>query len=205
MVTFVIVLAFPAITFAAFGVASSLLRHRPRALDGPLGWFLYCGLLLIPLAAILLARPDFLAARFAWRAWTPLWVAAGVAVALGLYGGELWRVGWQEPDEPTIWVGPPGRRGYALMMLLVGYGVVAEEIVWRGYLTEFGLAFASAAFALIHWHFGAWHLIFTFAAGLLWGSLMLFEEGLYGCVASHLTYNALVLARMRRRDSHPAP
>src|SRR5262249_51484476 len=77
--------------------------------------------------------------------------------------------------------------------------VVAEEVVWRGYLTpEIGILFASAAFALHHFHFGWRHVLFAAVAGLLWGALFRIEDGLYSPIAAHLTYNALAWAWLRR-------
>jgi membrane protease YdiL (CAAX protease family) len=197
MVTFVIVLAFPAILFVAYGIAYVLLRRKREALEGALGFGLYCALLLVPAVAVS-GRPGLLAGCFAFSAWSPAWVAAGVAVAVALYAVQR-LLARRVPEEPRVWVGPPGRWGFALLMLPVAYVVVAEEVVWRGYLTpEIGVPLASAAFALHHYHFGWRHVIFSFGAGLLWGALFRLEGGLYTPIASHLTYNALAWAWMRR-------
>jgi membrane protease YdiL (CAAX protease family) len=204
MVT-LIVLAFPAIVFAGYGAAYALLRRRPELLTGAPGFALYCALLTIPLVAVVLDSADRLRERFEFGAFTPAWAALGVAVGLALWGAR-WLTARRTAGEARVWVGPPGRAGYALLMLPVAYVVAAEEVVWRGYLTPaVGLPLASAAFALHHYHFGWRHVLFAFGAGLVWGALFLLEDRLYACMASHLTYNALAWAWLRRRDSQPAP
>jgi membrane protease YdiL (CAAX protease family) len=210
MLTLVIVLAFPAILFLGYGTAYALLRRKPEVLTGAWGFVLYLALLTIPVVAVLLDSPRALAERFVVSIWTPAWIAAGVAAGLTLWGVQR-LVARREKDEARVWAGPPGWGGYFLLMLPVGYVVVAEEVVWRGYLTtEIRVLFASAAFALHHYHFGWRHVVFAFAAGLAWGALFLAEDRLYSAITSHLTYNALAWAWMRRpagqgRDTQPGP
>src|SRR5262249_9682669 len=136
--------------------------------------------------------------RFAVGAWTPAWVAGGGAVGLALWGAQR-LVSGPAPTETRVWVGPPGWGGYLLLMLPVAYVVAAEEVVWRGYLTgRIGILWAAAAFALHHYHFGWRHVLFSLGAGLVWGALFLAEDRLYAAVVSHLTYDALAWAWMRR-------
>lgn len=204
MTAFVIALSFPAILGVGYGIASALLRRRPQALNGALGFALYCALLTIPLVAVMIDSPEQLRERFAFTDWTGAWIAGGVVVGLGLWGVQWLLQRGGQGGEAQIWIGPPGWAGYALLLLPVAYVVVAEEVVWRAYLTpKIGLALASAAFALHHYHFGWRHVVFSCGAGLVWGAIIVLEDRLYGAIASHLTYNALAWAWLRRERSCP--
>jgi membrane protease YdiL (CAAX protease family) len=210
MNTLGIVLAFPLIVLFGYAVAYLLLRRDTKALAGMTGFVLYLALLAIPLVAVLVESPDLPPELFAGRAVTPAWIAAGIAVGL-----TLWRVqrltARREAVEPGIWVGPPGWAGFVLLMAPVTYIVVAEEIVWRGYLTPalserlgpwLGVPLAALAFGLHHYHFGLRHVVFSFAFGLVLAALFLVEGRLFAAVTAHLVYNALAWAWMRKQ-AHP--
>jgi membrane protease YdiL (CAAX protease family) len=210
VLTLFVVLAFPALLAVGYGAASLLCRRRPGWLAGWPGLLLYLALLTVPLAAVLAGSPGLLARGLAPAPASAAWAAAGVAVGLALWvarrpGAPVGARPGSPP--PRVWVGAPGWAGYAALMPAVAYVVVAEELVWRGYLLpRVGPVLAAAAFALHHYHFGARHVVFAFAAGLAWEALALSEGRLYAAVASHLTYDALAWAWLRRRSpGHDRP
>jgi membrane protease YdiL (CAAX protease family) len=195
-----IVLGFPLILTAGYGLAFVLSGRNVRLLGGAVGFLLYIALLTIPLIAVLLARPNLPGSALAWLPATPWWLVAGAAAGLALWGVQLAAPGRTPDASATVWVGPPGPGGFALVMLPVCYVVFAEELVWRGFLVpEVGMPLSAAAFALHHYHFGLRHIVFTIGAGLVWGALFLLADTLWPAVVSHLTYNALAWRWMRRK------
>jgi membrane protease YdiL (CAAX protease family) len=202
----VIVLCFPLILTAGYGLAYFLSGRNRRFLLGPAGFVLYLALLAIPLVAVIAHRPALPGEVLTWGDWTAVWLVAGLAAGLVLWGAQflLQRRGPVEDVSP-IWVGPPGWAGFLLLMVPVAYIVVAEELVWRGFLLPalgrpaVGLPLSSLAFALHHYHFGARHVVFSLFAGLVWGVLFLASGDLWPAVVSHLSYDALAWGYLRRR------
>jgi membrane protease YdiL (CAAX protease family) len=200
-VVLLIVLAFPLILTAGYGLAFVLSGRDRQMLAGPLGFALYLALLAIPLVAVIVERPELPAEVLVWHTWALAWVVAGLVC-----GGALWSlqigVFLRAASDSTspVWVGSPGWLGFALLLLPVTAIVAAEEIVWRGYLQgEIGLPLSAAAFALHHYHFGWRHVGFAFLAGLVWGGLFLAAGDLWPAIASHLVYNALAWSYLRHR------
>jgi membrane protease YdiL (CAAX protease family) len=196
-----LVLGFPVILTAGYALAFVLSGRDREVLAGPAGFALYLALLSVPFLAVLFARPGLPGEVLGGSACTSWWALAGVACGVALWGVQAALLA-RRSDSPgsPIWVGPPGRVGFALMMTAVGYIVFAEEFVWRGWLLgEVGLVLSAGAFALHHYHFGWRHVAFSFAAGLAWGGLFLAGEGLWAGFASHLVYNGLAWAHLRRR------
>jgi membrane protease YdiL (CAAX protease family) len=206
MLAFLLVLGFPLILMLGYGLAHVLTRHNRRLLLGALGFFLFLALLTIPLTAVLVDKPQMLENVLAWQTWTPAWIAAGIVSGMLLWALQRILTRREVPtSESPIWVGPQGWGGFGLLLLPVACIVLAEELVWRGFLmTAIGLPLSSAAFALHHYHFGARHVVFAFLAGLVWGGLFLVADELWPALASHMTYNALAWARLRKRASGPA-
>ena len=119
-----------------------------------MGFALYLILLLIPFVAVGLSDEPYIAFDL-WR-WDPVWLVAGAGVGLLLAGFQALTVR-PNTNEASIWLGWPGWVGFVALMVAVGYIVVAEEVIWRGYLAlllgenlgpAMGLVLSSAAFAL---------------------------------------------------------
>jgi membrane protease YdiL (CAAX protease family) len=203
MLALIIVLAFPLILAIGYALAFLLTGRDRRVLLGPVGFALYLVLLSFPLTAVLVEMPEMLAKALVWHTWTPAWIVAGIVTGLVLWAFQRFLVRRDVPtSESPIWVGPPGWSGFALLMLPVAYIVVAEEVVWRAYLMRvIGLLLSSAAFALHHYHFGARHVVFALLAGMVWGGLLQFVDELWPALASHMTYDVLAWAYLRRRAS----
>lgn len=197
----VIVLCFPFLLSAGYGLAFMLSRGNRDFLLGPAGFLLYVALLTVPLVTVVAARPRLPGRLLAWGDWGAVWLIVGLAVGVALWGVQVVFPGRTPVDAASkVWVGPPGSRGFAALMVPVGYIVLAEELVWRGFLLSvIGLPLSSAAFALHHYHFGMRHIVFSFLAGLVWGGLFLTAENLWPAVASHLAYNALAWRHLRRQ------
>jgi membrane protease YdiL (CAAX protease family) len=196
-----LVLGFPLILLAGYALVFVLSGRNASLLAGPIGFLLYLALLAIPLIALLVARPELPGEVLVWRRWTAGWIMVGAASGMALWGMRwLLRGQAEETTASPIWLGPAGRLGFAVLMVPVTYLVVAEELVWRGYLLpEIGLLLSAGAFALHHYHFGARHVLFAFFAGLVWGGLFVLFHELWPSIASHLTYNALAWGYLRRR------
>jgi membrane protease YdiL (CAAX protease family) len=204
MLALVTVLSFPLLLAAGYGLAFVLSGRDARVLLGPAGFLLYLALLAVPLTVVLASEPELPAKALAWGPWSPAWLALGLAAGLGLWGLQLVFPGRRPPTDGAsspIWVGPPGRAGFALLLVPVGCIVLAEELVWRAFLQQWiGVPLAALAFALHHYHFGARHILFSFVAGLVWGALFLAAgNNLWPALASHLLYNALAWRHLRRR------
>jgi membrane protease YdiL (CAAX protease family) len=201
----VIVLAFPLILAAGYGFAFVLSGRDQRVLSGPVGFALYLVLLAIPLAAVLVERPELPGEVLGTGAWLPAWMMVGLAGGVALWVLQV-AVFLRTPSDSSspVWVGPPGWIGFAFLLAPVTGIVVAEELIWRGYLSaEIGLLLSAAAFALHHYHFGWRHIGFAFLAGLSWGALFGAAENLWPSIASHLLYNALAWSYLRRRAGSP--
>jgi membrane protease YdiL (CAAX protease family) len=208
MLALIIVLAFPLILTLGYPLAFLLTGRDRRVLLGPVGFVLYLFLLSFPLTAVLVEAPEMPAEMLVSHMWTPAWIVAGIVTGLVLWAFQRILVRRDMPTwESPIWVGPPGWSGFALFMLPVAYIVVAEEVVWRAYLMSVtGLLLSSAAFALHHYHFGARHVAFALLAGMVWGGLLQIAEELWPALASHMTYDVLAWAYLRRRASRvPRP
>jgi membrane protease YdiL (CAAX protease family) len=91
----------------------------------------------------------------------------------------------------------------ALLALTTG-AILAEEVLWRGYLYRFlesyemfppaaALGLAALSFGSIHLHFGLRGAATKCIAGLAWGGLFLLTGSLLAPVASHLAFNVLAL------------
>ncbi len=97
---------------------------------------------------------------------------------------------------------PRRRPSWAACAVLFGH-IVAEEIVWRGWLLEHlrkvegplpALVVGSVLFALSHYSTQgqravAWHGVL----GLVFGGLYLLSEGLVAPLVSHMAYNGLAM------------
>jgi membrane protease YdiL (CAAX protease family) len=201
-----VVLSFPLLLTAGYGLAFLLSGRNPRLLVGPVGFVLYLVLLTVPLAAVLVAQPGLPGEVLGWRKGTAAWLAAGLGGGVALWGAQLVLPGRASAGAPSrVWVGPPGRAGFAVLMVPVAYVVLAEELVWRGFLLpRLGLLLSAVAFGLHHYHFGARHVVFASLAGLAWGGLFLAAGELWPAVAAHLAYNALAWRHLRRA-ARPAP
>lgn len=187
--TLAIVLCFPALVTLGYAAAWLLAGRDPRALVGRAGLLLYASLLAVPLLAVVRTNPDL-----PWHP-APAWALGGVAA-----GWALWRVqrALARREAAPLWAGAAGWTGYARLMALVACLVVAEEVVWRGYLlAEVGLVASSLAFAAHHYFFGPRHVAFTALAGLAWGGLYLLSGSLVPPVASHLVFNVLAWHHLR--------
>lgn len=207
VLTLLVVLSFPLILLVGYGILILLCGRDPSVATGPAGFLLYVALLTIPLGMVLATHYFRASAALAWRPSQVAWLPAGVLVGLGLWSVQRRGLPGRTPDaSERTWVGPRGRIGFALLLLPVSYIVLAEEVVWRAYLAiELGVPISAAAFALHHFHFGLRHVVFSFLAGLVWGSLFNLAENLWPAVASHLVYNALAWRHMRRSASDPVP
>jgi membrane protease YdiL (CAAX protease family) len=202
MATLILVLCFPLLLTAGYGLLYLLSGRNVRLLTGAVGFALYVALLSVPLVAVLTTHLDRVRASLAWGANDALWVALGLAAGLALWPAQRWGLPGQTPDAgERVWVGPPGAAGFALLMLPVAYVVAAEEVVWRAYLVpELGLVLSSAAFALHHYHFGLRHVAFSFLAGAACGGLFVAAASLWPAIVAHLVYNALAWRHMRRTN-----
>lgn len=200
MLTLLVVLSFPLLLFVGYGLLFVLSGRDQRVMTGPAGFVLFVVLLTIPAGVVLGTYAGRVTEALAWHLSTTVWLPAGALVGLGLWGVQRWGLPGQTPEASArVWVGPPGRIGFALLLVPVAYIVLAEELVWRAYLMpELGLALSAAAFALHHYHFGLRHVIFSLLAGLVWGGIFMLAESLWPAVASHLVYNALAWRHMRR-------
>jgi membrane protease YdiL (CAAX protease family) len=201
-----VVLGFPLLLGVGYGLLFVVSGGNPRVMTGPAGFLLYLVLLTVPAGVVLGTHPARVAESLAWRVSALAWLPVGVVLGLALWGVQHWGLPGRSPDASTrVWVGPAGGVGFTLLLVPVAYAVLAEEVVWRAYLTlEVGLPLAAAAFALHHYHFGLRHTAFSFLAGLAWGGLFHFAANLWPAVASHLMYNALAWRHMRRSASESA-
>lgn len=207
MPTLPVVLGFPLLLMVGYGLAYVLAGRNGDVLLGPVGFLLYLLLLSIPTGMVWLTHGSRVSESLVWDSSMRLWVPAGILLGMMLWGVQLWGLPGRTPEAgERVWVGPPGRVGFALLLVPVAGIVLAEEMVWRAYLIPaLGLLASSAAFSLHHYHFGLRHVVFAFLAGLTWGGLFLLAGSLWPGVASHLVYNALAWRHMRQaRASAPA-
>jgi membrane protease YdiL (CAAX protease family) len=206
MVTLLVVLGFPLLLAVGYGLLFLLSGRDLRVVTGPAGFVLYLVLLTIPAGVVLRTYPGRAAEALAWPVSALALLPGGALVGLALWGVQRWGLPGRTPEaSDRVWVGPPGRIGFAVLLVPVAYIVLAEELVWRAYLMpELGLVLSAAAFALHHYHFGLRHVVFSLVAGLVWGGLFALAESLWPAVASHLVYNALAWRHMRRSASEAA-
>lgn len=200
MLTLLVVLTFPLLLGAGYTVLFLLSGRNVDTLTGPAGFLLYVLLVTIPAAFVLATHPGDLASAAAWRVSTLLWLLPAPLVGIALWGVQRWGLPGKTPEaSERVWVGPAGPGGFALLLIPVGYIVLAEELVWRAYLVgQLGLPLSAAAFALHHYFFGLRHVVFAFIAGLVWGVLFALSESLWPGAASHFVYNALAWRHMRQ-------
>jgi membrane protease YdiL (CAAX protease family) len=206
MVTLFVVLGFPLLLAVGYGLLFVLSGRDLRVVTGPAGFVLYLVLLTIPAGVVLGTYSGRAAEALAWPVSAMAWLTGGALVGLALWGVQRWGLPGRTPEaSDRVWVGPPGRVGFAVLLVPVAYIVLAEELVWRAYLMpELGLVLSAAAFALHHYHFGLRHVVFALLAGLVWGGLFALAESLWPAVTSHLVYNALAWRHMRRSASEAA-
>ncbi len=143
----------------------------------------------------------------------------GVAFGVALYHAE--RRAWRAlaPPPPAISTGIDRRYltdgkttetvrhlqalPVPLLLPLITCVVVAEEVLWRGYLIGYtegvlgvppaaALAASALAFGVNHLYFGLRNAAAKAVEGFVWGLLFLFG-GLLAPVLSHLTFNLLAL------------
>jgi membrane protease YdiL (CAAX protease family) len=203
VLTLLVVLSFPLLLAIGYALLFVLSGRDLSVMTGPAGFVLYGVLLAVPTGVVLATSASRVFESLVWRAAALPWISAGALVGLGLWGVQQWAMPGRTPDASArIWVGPRGWIGFAVLLMPVSYGVLAEEVVWRAYLVpELGLPLSAAAFALHHYHFGLRHVVFSFLAGLVWGGTFMLVENLWPSVASHLVYNALAWRHMRQSAS----
>jgi len=188
-----VVLSFPGLVSAGYLAAHVL---APRLATGAGGLALYVLLLCVPLAAVMAHDPSCAAGLLADPG---PWLLVGVLSGPALWWLQAALPGKQPDASVAVYPGPPGAVGFALVMVPVALIVVAEEIVWRGFLQpRLTPGPAALAFALHHLFFGWRHFGFSFLAGLVWGALFAVSGSLWPGVVSHLIYNALAWREMRR-------
>ena len=202
-----VVLAFPLILVFGYGTAYLLSGRSRRLLEGFAGFMLYLLLLAIPLLIVLITEPELPGKVLGSSKWTPGWVLAGLGSGLVLWFAQcLVSKRGRSASASPIWVGPRNWCGFWIMMVPVSYIVVAEELVWRGFLmTALGLPLSALAFALHHYHFGLRHIVFAFGAGIVWGGLFLAAGELWPAIVSHLAYNVLAWLSLRRLGAKTEP
>lgn len=200
MLTLIVVLAFPLLVSAGYGLLFLLSGRNQHITIGPTGFLLYLLLVTIPLGFVLCTHPGHISSALVWRASTLLWVLPGGLAGIALWGVQMWGLPGRTPDaSERVWVGPAGPIGYTLLLVPVAYIVLTEELVWRAYLIpEIGLLLSAAAFSLHHYYFGLRHVVFSFIAGLIWGAFFIVSESVWPAAVSHFAYNALAWRHMRR-------
>jgi membrane protease YdiL (CAAX protease family) len=206
VLTLLIVLGFPLLLTVGYGLLFVLSGRDMRVVTGPAGFVLYLVLVTIPAGVVLGTYPGRASKALAWPVSAMAWLSGGALAGLALWGVQRWGLPGRTPEaSERVWVGPPGRIGFVLLLVPVAYIVLAEELVWRAYLLpELGLLLSAAAFALHHYHFGLRHVVFSLLAGLAWGGLFILAGSLWPAVVSHLVYNALAWRHMRRSASGAA-
>ncbi len=133
-------------------------------------------------------------------------VSLGIAVLTGIvyYGLERWRLQIGHKGSLRIAGNLPraDRRGLLLLGLLV-WTALAEEILYRWYVLQIPLAYGlfppvacilltGIAFALSHHHFGTSTMISRGIFGSLLALPVLYSGDLVFPVVAHVTYNTLV-------------
>ena len=188
MLTLLLVLGFPLVLATGYaGVFTAARMARGRAgIEAAQSWApnLFPLFLLVPAIAVVATDPQLLR-RFAPPASHAFAISVG-AIALGaaLFFGESRLNGWRQRrrNEPSALDGiilVP-----ALLPLLSLTVVLAEELVWRGYLlTRFtsqydlprvvALVIAAAFFAIHHGHFGVLTASYKGFCAVIWGLLFL--------------------------------
>ncbi len=223
MVTLVLVLGFPlvlAIGYAAVFTVARMARGR-AGIEAAERWapYLFPVFLLVPLAAVLIAAPELLP-RFTARP-RQGWTVVPGAVAFGalLFFGEAkltlwWRRRSKKPSALDGMMLVP-----ALLPFLSLFVVLAEELVWRGYLLTrltdhhglapaLALVIAGTFFAIHHGHFGPFTAVYKGLCAIVWGLLFLKTGSLIPPVIAHLTADFLAwrqLLRMAKAVEEPEP
>ncbi|MGH8883983.1 MAG: CPBP family intramembrane glutamic endopeptidase [Egibacteraceae bacterium] len=231
-----VVLGFPLILGAgfllAFLVHRALFGHSSTPRFEKSGHYLYLGLLLIPLALVVLDRraEGGIAALFephashpAW--WGPVWLAVGVLLGSALFAAELWGTvllrALPRVRRATAHLVVEGRTAsltggveHPLRFLTLTVVIVLiEEIIWRGHLTEFlvtqwgvpwpaSLAVSGVAFGLNHAYFGLRNVAFKALSGVAWGVLLTVSGLLWAAIVSHLTFDLWVWGRLLKGRGH---
>ncbi|MBV9070073.1 MAG: ATP-binding cassette domain-containing protein [Acidobacteria bacterium] len=211
MLTLFLVLGFPLVLAVGYGAvftAARMARGRSGIeTAGKLAPYLFPLFLLIPLAAVLAAEPD-LPRRFAPpRNYGWAISLGGIALGAVLFFGESQLNGWWQRRRNK----PSALDGMVLVPALLPFlsiGVVlAEEIIWRGYLltrltAHYGLApavalvVAAAFFALHHGHFGLVTAGYKGMCAVAWGFLFLATGSLLPSALAHLTADLLAWRRL---------
>jgi len=206
VLTLLVVLGFPLLLAAGYGLLFMLSGRDSRILTGPAGFLLYLVLLTIPAGVVLWMYPSRASEALVWHVSTTAWLPAAALAGFVLWGVQRRGLPGRTPEASSrVWVGPAGRTGFALLLVPVAYIVLAEEVVWRAYLVpELGLPLSAAAFALHHYHFGLRHVVFSLLAGLVWGGFFILAESLWPAIASHFVYNTLAWRHMRWSASEAA-
>jgi len=213
MITLSLVLGFPLVLAAGYSLvftAAHMARGR-AGIEAVRRWapYLFPLFLLIPAGAVVASAPELLR-RFAPPS-TQAWPISLAAIGLGaaLFFGESALTGWWQRRRSK----PSALDGIVLVPALLPFlslGVVlAEELVWRGYLltslpARFGLAsglalvIAAFFFAIHHGHFGLLTAGYKGICAVLWGLLFLTTGSLLPSVLAHLTADFLAWRRLLR-------
>jgi membrane protease YdiL (CAAX protease family) len=211
MVPLVVVLCFPLLLTVGYGLLFVLSGRDRRLLVGPAGFALYLVLLAVPLVTVVACCPKLPGEVLTLYEGSGAWLLVGVLTGVGLLAMRMVLARLSRgitpssgggPRSSPVWIGPPGRAGFAVLMVPVAAIVLAEELVWRGFLVPaIGLPLSSTAFALHHYFFGWRQVVFTFVAALVWGGLFLAANELWPALASHLAYDVLAWLSLRRRSA----
>jgi membrane protease YdiL (CAAX protease family) len=230
-----VVLAFPLITIAGFG----LLFAAYRAIGGwPLvarldahGFWLYGLLLLIPAGAVASspeARDVLGEVPLAPEGPQAAAVAAGaVALGVALYYLDLGTavvakrvaarrhalLGLLDGREAALKSFRPSPAALLVMCVVVA---AAEEVLWRGYLltalddahgwsAPAALAVTSLSFGAVHYYFGLRNVLVKAVHGAAWGLLLLGGAGLLAPVLSHIAFELCVARGLRRPTAEVMP
>jgi membrane protease YdiL (CAAX protease family) len=192
MLTLWLVLSFPLLITLGYAGLLTLAKGNQRILTGPWALLSFLGMLLVPLSVVWLNESQHL--RFGFD---PGWVLVGLfsGLALWLVASSLQG---QVKSGSSVWCGRPGWLGYLEILLINLLIVLAEEILWRGYLLRhLGILGAALWFSAHHYFFGWRAIVLAFAAAVLWGSFAWWSDELTAGAISHFVYNALVWRSLR--------
>lgn len=210
--------------FALALLATSALTRRPGArasvaATAPLLYLLVLGVVTLAAAAqtgwsareLGLTAPGLLGLPVALA--LPPFVLLAASCGLAAYFGELALAAHWPKGSPLRRTGPALEAVTALSRsrhTLAAVGVstaVLEELLWRGYLLRGLMAVTGAmvavfvqaiVFGVNHASFGPRDVVAKTLSGALWGALTLLLASVGPAIIAHLTFQGLVLRRLRR-------
>ncbi len=240
MIALLLTIFFPVLMGSGFALLSYVLAiFQPQRIGlvmARYGGHFYLGFLTIPLVAVLIQGviDDSFAAMWLRRphiGGVASWLASILGVVLAviagvfLYYNELYlsmvmkRVMSGASAKVNMLVDGGSQvartqhRGFGPYMLLSIGISLAEEMIWRGFLTYYlesrlgvplaaALVIGAVLFGLNHTYFGLRNVLLKTIDGLVWGVLMIVTSSVLVPILSHITFQYFVWQRLARQQMH---